>query len=199
MSSLKGQRIGLLGGSFNPTHDGHLHISKLALEHLRLDQLWWLVSPQNPLKSSIGMAPLSERLQTAEAMTIDERRITVNDIERDLGTRYTADTVRALKRRHPDVDFVWVMGSDLLKEVHHWKKWRSLFRAIPIAIFARPPYPIGALSSRAARRFSGARLSATRAGTLVGQRPPVWAYFRTRRHSLSATEIRARRTQSGIE
>ena len=191
MSSLKGQRIGLLGGSFNPAHDGHLHISKLALERLRLDQLWWLVSPQNPLKPSADMATLPDRLKTAQAVAAEDPRITVSDMESDLGTRYSADTIHALKRRYPDVHFVWIMGADLLKEVHRWKKWRSLFRAIPIAIFARPPYPLRALSSRAARRFAGARIDATRASSLADQRSPAWAYLRTPRNPQSATKIRA--------
>ncbi len=196
MSSIKGERIGLLGGSFNPAHDGHLHISKLALKRLRLDRVWWLVSPQNPLKSTADMAPLADRLKNAQATAATEPQITVSDMEVALGTRYSADTVGALKRRYPDVKFVWIMGADLLNEVHHWKKWRSLFRCIPIAIFARPPYPLGALSSRAARRFAGSQINAYRAGGLADLRPPAWAYLRTRRHWQSASRIRA--TRNGI-
>ncbi len=193
MSSVRGERIGLLGGSFNPAHDGHLHISKLALRRLRLDRVWWLVSPQNPLKSTTGMAPLQERLENARSMAAAEPHITVGDPEVGLGTRYSADTVSALKHRYPDVRFVWIIGADLLQEVHRWKKWRSLFRAIPIAIFARPPYPLRALSSRAARRFAGSRINACRAGALADLRPPAWAYLRTRRHWQSASRIRDRR------
>jgi len=190
------ERIGLLGGSFNPAHEGHLHISKLALERLRLDRVWWLVSPQNPLKPVSGMDALSTRLKNAKAMAAAEPLITVSDMESDLGTRYSADTVNALKQNYPDVLFVWIMGADLLKEIDRWKKWRALFRGIPIAIFARPPYPLRALSSRAARRFAGARIKAYRAGALADLRPPAWAYLRTRRHPQSATRIRARRKET---
>jgi len=196
LSSLKDKRIGLLGGSFNPAHEGHLHISKLALERLRLDSVWWLVSPQNPLKSVSGMASLPSRLKAAQAMAAANPEILVSDMEQDLDTRYSADTVAALKQRYPDTRFVWIMGADLLKEVHHWKKWRSLFRSIPIAIFARPPYPLRALSSRAAQRFAGAQINVTRAGALADMRSPAWVYLRTRRHWQSATNIRAQ--QNGI-
>ena len=187
-----GERIGLLGGSFNPAHEGHLHISNLALEHLRLDRVWWLVSPQNPLKPTSGMDPLPTRLANAKAMAAANAHITVSDLETELGTRYSADTVNALKQSYPDVRFVWIMGADLLKEIDRWKKWRALFRGIPIAIFARPPYPLRALSSRAARRFAEARVSAFRASALADLRPPAWTYLRTRRHPQSATRIRAR-------
>ena len=190
---MKAERVGLLGGSFNPAHEGHLHISRLALKRLRLDRILWLVSPQNPLKPADDMAPLGERLESAQAMAVSEAKITVSDMERKLGTRYSADTVAALKRRYPHVTFVWIMGADLLKEVHRWKKWRSLFRAIPIAIFARPPYPLRALSSRAAQRFAKARINTSHAGTLADQRSPAWVYLRTARHPQSATNIRKRR------
>ncbi len=195
MSTVKGERIGLLGGSFNPAHEGHLHISRLALARLRLDRVWWLVSPQNPLKSAAGMAALADRLAGARAMAAAVPQISVSDMELELGTRYSADTVGALRRRRPDVKFVWIMGADLLREVHRWKKWRSLFRGIPIAIFARPPYPLQALSSPAARRFAAARIKAYRASTLADRRPPAWAYLRTRRHWQSATKIRADRDE----
>ena len=185
-------RVGLLGGSFNPAHGGHLHISRQALERLGLDQVWWLVSPQNPLKPAAGMAPLDKRLAQARAI-VDDRRIVVTAIERDLGTRYAVDTLRLLKRRYPGTRFVWVMGADNLVQVPRWKRWRTVFRMVPIAVFARPTYSSRALSGRAARRFAGARVRAARARGLADQRPPAWVFLRTPLHAASATRIRARR------
>ena len=111
-----GLRIGLLGGSFNPAHDGHLHISRLALARLGLDQVWWLVSPQNPLKPAAGMAPLADRLASARRVAAAERHIQVGDLETGLGTRYSADTIRALKRCYPQTHFIWLMGADNLQQ-----------------------------------------------------------------------------------
>lgn len=188
-----GMRIGLLGGSFNPAHEGHVHISGLALDKLKLDQLWWLVSPQNPLKSESGMAPLSERLETARKVAAVDPRIIITDLETQLGTRHTVDTVEALKRRNSGALFVWIMGADLLLQVSHWKQWRRLFRSIPIAVFARPAYSSRALSSKAARRFAGSRVSRFRMGALAGLRPPAWGFLRTRLNRQSATRIRSSR------
>ena len=185
-------KIGLLGGSFNPAHEGHLHISRLALERLKLDQLWWLVSPQNPLKSENAMAPLADRLAGAKKIAQADPRIVVTDMEEELGTRHTLDTVLALKTRFDEASFVWVMGADLLAQIHHWKRWRSLFKTVPIAIFARPAYSSRALSARAARRFATSRVSRFRAGALADMKPPAWAYLRTRLNSQSATRIRSR-------
>jgi nicotinate-nucleotide adenylyltransferase len=186
------KRIGLLGGSFNPAHSGHLHISRLALERLRLDELWWLVSPQNPLKPEAGMAPLAERLETARAVAAGEA-IQVTDMERELGTRYTVDTLRALRKRFPDARFVWLMGADILQQIPRWKDWRAIFRTVPIAVFPRPTYSFKALSGRAARRFAGARVRASRAGALAAMRPPAWVFLRTPPIAISARRIRAQR------
>lgn len=188
----KGLRVGLLGGSFNPAHDGHAHISRLALKHLRLDEVWWLVSPQNPLKPATGMADLADRLAAARTVATN-RRIRVTAIERDLGTQYTADTLAALKGRFPDVKFVWLMGADILVQIPRWKRWRTVFRAVPIAVFARPSYSLKALSGQAARRFAGARWRSTRAPDLADAAPPAWIFLRTPLHGASATRIRARR------
>lgn len=190
----KGLRVGLLGGSFNPAHDGHAHISRLALRHLHLDQVWWLVSPQNPLKSADGMAGLADRLAGAQAVIGKDERIRVTDIERHLGTRYTADTLAALKDRFPDVKFVWLMGADILVQMPRWKRWRTVFRAVPIAVFARPSYSLRALSGQAAWRFAGARKRSTRAPDLADAAPPAWIFLKTPLHGASATQIRARRT-----
>lgn len=186
-----GQRIGLLGGSFNPAHEGHLHISALALHRLKLDQLWWLVSPQNPLKSESGMALLSNRLNGAKKVAAADPRIVVSDIETELSTRHTVDTIEALKRQFPGTSFVWVMGADLLVQLPNWKRWRTLFRTVPIAVFARPAYSSRALAGKAARRFAASRISRYRSGALADMRPPAWAFLRTRLNRQSATRIRA--------
>lgn len=187
-----GLRIGLLGGSFNPAHAGHLHVSRLALERLKLDQVWWLVSPQNPLKAQRGMAPLADRLAGARRAAADPR-IRVGALERDLGTRYTVDTLAAIKVRFPGLRFVWLMGADILLELPRWKRWRDVFRAVPIAVFARPSYSLKARSGRAARRFAEARRLASRAPDLAAMTPPAWVFLRIPLHGASASRIRARR------
>ena len=134
---------GLLGGSFNPAHGGHRAISLMAMEQLDLDDLWWLVSPGNPLKPKAGMAPLGARLATAKAQA-RRSRIRPTAIETQLGTRYTIDTLRALVRRYPHRRFIWLMGADNLGQLHLWRDWRNIARLMPIAIIARPGYDSGA-------------------------------------------------------
>ena len=150
------RRIGLLGGSFNPAHGGHRRISQFVLRALELDEVWWLVSPGNPLKPREGMAPLAARVRSAMEQA-KRARIRVTAIERDLGTRYTVDTLAALKRRYAKRDFVWLMGSDNLAQFHHWRDWRGIARTMPIAVIARPGYDAAAIASPAMawlRRFS---------------------------------------------
>ncbi len=190
-------RVGLLGGSFNPAHQGHLHISRLALKRLRLDAVWWVVSPQNPLKSTAGMAPLGERLANAAQVAAADECILVTDLENRLGTRYAVDTLAILIKEQPGTDFVWVMGADNLFQVPRWKQWRRLFRMLPIAVFARPSYSFRALSSRATRRFAAARVRESRAGSLAGMSPPAWVYLNTRLDDTSATRIRAEAASVG--
>ena len=150
------RRIGLLGGSFNPAHGGHRRISLFVLRALALDEIWWMVSPGNPLKPKAGMAPLDARVRSAMGQA---RRapIRVTAIERELGTRYTVDTLGAIERRYPRYDFVWLMGADNLAQFHRWKDWRGIARRMPIAVIARPGYNAGAIASPAMawlRRFS---------------------------------------------
>lgn len=141
-------RIGLLGGSFNPAHGGHRRVSLFAMRALGLDEVWWMVSPGNPLKPSQGMAPLPARFASAKGMArIAPIRVTA--IERDLETRYTVDTVRALRRRYPRLQFLWMMGSDNLAQFHRWRDWRGIARAMPIAVIARPGYDAAAIASPA--------------------------------------------------
>ena len=154
-------RIGLLGGSFNPTHEGHLHISLMALQRLGLDELWWLVSPSNPLKKSHDLAPYDSRLAGARKMA-RHPRITVSDFEARAGTSYTVHTLRALMRRFGGVRFVWLAGADILTQMPLWRDWDAIFRTVPIAIFDRPTYSLKALSGLVAQRFGRAYLSPRR-------------------------------------
>jgi nicotinate-nucleotide adenylyltransferase len=186
------RRIGLLGGSFNPAHDGHRHVSLLALHRLELDEVWWLVSPQNPLKPIAGMAPFAGRLAEARRVA-NHPRIHVTDIEADLGTAYTADTLPKLLRRFPGVRFVWLMGADNLVQIDRWRDWRTIFGTLAIAVFDRPHYSLRALACKAARRFRRARLKESQAGALADVPPPAWVFLRTRLNATSATAIRARR------
>jgi nicotinate-nucleotide adenylyltransferase len=185
-----GLRIGLLGGSFNPAHEGHLHISRLALQLLRLHELWWLVSPLNPLKSAGDVAPLEERLEGARRIA-RHPLIRITDIETQLGTRYTVDTLAALRRRFPRARFVWIMGADILPQLPRWKRWRDIFRLVPIAVFGRAPYSSRALAAMAALTFARNRLHTRDARTLADRTPPAWIFFHTRLHPASATSIRA--------
>lgn len=180
----------MLGGSFNPAHDGHRHISLLALQRLNLDEIWWLVSPQNPLKPARGMAPLTKRLANARA-SARHPRIRVTDIERHLNTRYTVDTVKALKSRHPNHSYVWLIGADNLLQIPRWKAWEELFGTVAVAVFARPSYSLKALAGQAASRFSVFRLPESQARSLAEKKPPAWVFLRIRLHTASATAIRA--------
>jgi len=187
-------RIGVLGGSFNPAHHGHFHISLLAIATLRLHEVWWLVSPQNPLKPSTGMAPLERRLAGARTLARDPR-IRVTDLERRLGTRYTIDTLSAIKAAFPDMRLVWLMGADNLVQLPRWRRWREILAQSPVAIFDRPSYAARALSGVAAREFARWQVGPADSANLPYRRPPAWAFFRTPLDDTSATEIRARRAR----
>jgi len=189
------RRVGILGGSFNPAHGGHLHISRRALRALALDEVWWLVSPQNPLKAKAGMAPLAARLAGARALAADGR-IRICDLERVFGTTRTAETLTRLLRRYPKLRFVWLMGADNLVEIPTWAEWERIFRTVPIAVFDRPSYSQRALGSRAARRFGRNRLRSDEAKELALRRPPAWIFLRGHFHPASATEIRAERRRA---
>ena len=193
MQTSRHRRIGLLGGSFNPAHGGHLHLSRLALTHLALDEVWWLLSPQNPLKPMTGMAPSRVRLREARRVAALDPRIRVSDFEERQESRYTADTVRALRQRFPRLRFVWLMGSDNLAQLRHWERWPQIFRTLPIAVFDRPSYSPRALASLPARRFSRYRLAPASARRLAEREPPAWAFFHTRLDMRSATQIRRAR------
>ena len=182
-------RIGLLGGSFNPAHDGHRHIARTALKRLRLDQVWLLVSPGNPLKPAAGMMALPKRLASARGIA-DGRRIIATDIERHLGTRYTADTLAALQRRFPRARFVWLMGADNLVQLPHWRRWRRIVAKTPFAVMPRPTYNHAALAEKAARRLRSWRAPSRRAPVLASLPAPAWTFLDMRQNDSSATRLR---------
>ena len=185
-------RIGLLGGSFNPAHEGHREISLEALRRLGLDEVWWLVSPQNPLKSSAGMAPFEDRMASAQRM-VRHPRIRVTGLENALGTRFTADSLATLSRRFPRVRFVWLMGADNLVQLSSWGRWQEILNTVVIAVFNRPSYHLRANAAVAARRYARARIRASNARHLTAKRPPAWTFLHNRLNAQSATEIRAQR------
>ena len=180
---------GLLGGSFNPAHGGHRRITLFAAAALGLDEVWWLVSPGNPLKPVDGMAPLASRLASARRQA---RRapIRASAIERELGTRYTVDTLRKLVRRYPKRRFVWLMGADNLAQFHRWKDWRTIARTMPIAVIARPGYDGAALASPAMAWLRRYRTSAARIARPEGWSAPALVILRFDPDARSATAIR---------
>jgi len=182
-------RIGILGGSFNPAHAGHLHFARTALRRLRLDQVWLLVSPGNPLKDANTLAALPVRLASA-ACIADGRRIIATDIERHLHTRYTLDTLRTLRVRFPRARFVWLMGADNFVQFPRWRGWRGIAGTTPFAILPRPSYNHAALAGQAARRFVHARQTAAGASALALAQPPAWVFLGGREDASSATALR---------
>lgn len=184
------RRIGLLGGSFNPAHRGHRRITLAAMRKLGLDEVWWLVSPGNPLKPKAGMAPLAVRLASARAMA---RRapIRATAIEVKLGTRYTADTIRALLCRYPRDRFIWLMGGDNLAQFHRWRDWRGIARTVPIAVIARPPYVRIADAGPAMGWLRCAQQRSDRAKCWAMWSLPALVLLRFRPDPTSATALRA--------
>ncbi len=187
--SYAGLRIGLMGGSFNPAHEGHLAISLHALKQLQLDQIWWLVSPQNPLKSITGMAPFAERLKRAHKLA-RHPRIIASDLESHLGTRYSYDTLRALQRHFLRTQFVWLMGADNMQQLPKWHKGMEIFDLVPVAVFRRPTYAAGRGLGKAAQRFEKAWLPTERGKLLSTYCPPAWTILDNQYNKLSATAIR---------
>lgn len=184
-----GMCIGLLGGSFDPPHAGHLHITKEALKIFGLDQVWWLVSPGNPLKSR-GPAPLARRLAAAEAL-VDHPRIRVTDIEARLGTRFTAKTLEGLFGLYPGVRFVWLMGADNLASFHRWDRWDWIMENVPVGVLARPGQRISARMSPAASRYRRFRLRGREAARLCLSDPPAWCFVNVPMMDISSTRLRA--------
>lgn len=190
--SAPGMRIGLLGGSYNPPHAGHRLISLTVLKRLRLDQVWWLVTPGNPLKNPDELAPLAHRLELCRDVSCDNR-IKVTALEAALDTAYTAATLSFLRSRFSNVHFVWTMGADNLATFHRWNEWRHIMQTMPIAVVDRPDWRYRALSSPAAYRFGRARLSDQAALLLPSLAPPAWVYLSGPLSELSSTALRQTR------
>ena len=188
-SARPGQSVGLLGGSFDPAHAGHLAVTHEAQVRLQLDRLWWLVTPGNPLKAR-GPAPLEARVAQARAL-MRHPAVTVTDIEARLGTRYTAETLRALRRAYPGVRFVWLMGADNLVQFDRWQDWRWIMETVPVAVLARPGDRLAARTSKAARVYRAARLPAREAPRLARTAAPAWVFLNMPMRKVSSSAIRA--------
>jgi nicotinate-nucleotide adenylyltransferase len=185
----KGLAVGLFGGSFNPPHAGHALVAEIALRRLALDQLWWIVTPGNPLKSTRELAPLAERIRLSEAVAKDPR-IKVTAFEAANRVRYTADTLALVRSKNPGVDFVWIMGADSLRDFHRWQRWRQIMLTFPIAVIDRPGATLSFLSSVATKTFDYARVDERDAPLLARMRAPAWTFIHGPRSSLSSTAIR---------
>ncbi|QRF50920.1 nicotinate-nucleotide adenylyltransferase [Rhizobium rosettiformans] len=186
----RGMVIGLFGGSFNPPHAGHLLVAEIALRRLGLDQLWWLVTPGNPLKSRTELMPLAERLNACEQLATDPR-IKVTAFEKTLGTSYTARTLEFIRTRNPHAHFIWIMGADNLAGFHRWQRWQKIATTFPIAVIDRPGSTLAYLSSKMARTFDYARVDEEDAGVLWQKRAPAWTFIHGPRSTLSSSAIRA--------
>ena len=188
-------RIGLYGGSFNPAHAGHRQVSLLALKRLRLDRIWWLVTPGNPLKDHGELASTAARVDLARQVA-SHPRIDVTAFEESIGARYTVDTLLFLARRCPRVNFVWIMGADNLASFHRWRGWQTIAGLMPMAVVDRPGFTLQATRSRAAIRLAPERVDAQAAATLATMAPPAWLFLYGPRSFLSSTELRRSRRTS---
>ncbi|MGL4198322.1 MAG: nicotinate-nucleotide adenylyltransferase [Allorhizobium sp.] len=186
----RGMVVGLFGGSFNPPHQGHLLVAEIALRRLGLDQLWWLVTPGNPLKNKTELAPLKQRLEACEALARDPR-IKVTAFERSLGTSYTARTLEFIRVRNPQARFIWIMGADNLAGFHRWQRWQKIATTFPIAVIDRPGSTLAYLSSKMARTFDYARVDEEDAGVLWQKQAPAWTFIHGPRSTLSSSALRA--------
>jgi nicotinate-nucleotide adenylyltransferase len=183
----RGMVIGLLGGSFDPAHEGHAHISREALARMGLDQVWWLLTPGNPLKAR-QPAPMAERLAQARRV-MDHPRVKITELETYLGTTTTADTIDRLRAIYPGVRFVWLMGADNLVQFHRWRRWRDILRSVPVGVLARPGSGVAARLSVAARAFQVHQVQ--RGEALRGKRAPAWCFVNLPMNAASSSAIRA--------
>jgi nicotinate-nucleotide adenylyltransferase len=190
-----GLRIGLFGGTFNPPHAGHRLASLIALTRLRLDRVWWLVTPGNPLKHNDGLPPLADRMRWAADLA-RHPRIEITDLEAQIGTRYTYDTIRWLTGRCPGVDFVWIMGADNLASFHRWQHWREIAALVSIAVIDRPGSTLKAMQSRGGQWLARHRLREHEASQLARLQPPAFTFLHGPRSDLSSTELREKARSS---
>ncbi len=186
----RGMIVGLFGGSFNPPHQGHVLVADIAMRRLGLDQLWWMVTPGNPLKNHHHLAPLGERLARSEALATNPR-IKVTAFEKTLGESYTARVLAQVKARNPHAHFIWIMGADNLASFHKWQHWQTIARTFPIAVIDRPGATLSYLSSKMARTFDFARVDEDDARVLWKKRAPAWTFIHGPRSPLSSTALRA--------
>jgi nicotinate-nucleotide adenylyltransferase len=184
-----GMRIGLLGGSFNPPHEGHALITRLALRRLSLDRVWWLVTPGNPLKSLTGLAALNARIEAARELDVGPR-VVVTDIEAQIGSHFTYDTLLWFKRRAPGVHFVWIMGADNLRQFHLWRQWRAIADLVPILVIDRPGSTLKASSSPAGAMLARWRIPERDAPRFASMKPPALLFLHGPRSNLSSTALR---------
>jgi nicotinate-nucleotide adenylyltransferase len=189
MGRARGKTVGLLGGSFNPAHGGHRSISLFALDALNLDEIWWMVSPGNPLKPTQGMAPLKARLASAHALS-RRSRIKTTAIEAQLGTKYTVESLRKLKLRYPKTRFIWIMGADNLAQFGKWRRWREIAQMMPIAVIARPGYENDAITGPVMAWFRRYVRRPDQRKHWTKWRTPALVYLRYRPDPRSATAIR---------
>jgi nicotinate-nucleotide adenylyltransferase len=185
-----GLRIGLYGGSFNPAHLGHRHVSLVALRRLRLDRIWWMVTPGNPLKDRGELAAIDRRVARADRVA-DHPRIVVTDFESRIGAQYTRQTLRYLTRRNPSVRFVWIMGADSLATFHRWQGFFEIASLMPIAIIDRPGFTLTGPAARAAQALARWRIAEADAPTLANRSAPAWIFLHGPRSALSSTALRA--------
>ena len=195
---LPGQRIGVMGGSFNPPHAGHRIAAEAAMKRLGLDQVWWLITPGNPLKSRDGLSSLAGRISLVRPFARGPK-MKITGFERELGTGYTAATLAFLKTRYPGVRFVWIMGADNLASFDRWQHWRSIANLMPIAVVDRPGWRLPGLSSRAAQTLSRSRLPESEARSLADRNPPAWMLLTIRLSGLSSTALRTAALPAAVE
>ena len=191
----KGMTVGLFGGSFNPPHEGHLLVSEIALRRLGLQQLWWMVTPGNPLKDVSELPPLKTRIKWSEEINKDGR-VKVTAFEAAYRVRYTAETLAIIRRLNPGVHFIWIMGADNLANFHKWQDWQSIAQTFPIAVIDRPGSTLSYLSSKMAKTFDFARIDETDSRALGSMKAPAWTFIHGPRSTLSSTAIRNRKNQS---
>ena len=184
-----GMTIGLFGGSFNPPHNGHVHVCETALKRGHFDRVWWLVTPGNPLKDTSELESLASRLRKCHEL-VNHPKMQITAFEAKHNLRYTEETLALLKRLRPRVNFVWLMGADNLKNFHQWQNWRQIAKMMPIMIIDRPGFTLSYLSAQAAIALSRYRIDETDAELLSLMRPPAWCFIHAPRSSLSSTAIR---------